>query len=94
MSNKRSRSRLQQSSGISEEETAVLVSKLHQLVPELRRRRTSDRVSPNRVLQETCNHIRSLQREVDGLSDRLSELLASIDADTVEAAVIRSLLSS
>ena len=45
-----------------------------------------------RVLQETCSYIRSLQREVDDLSDRLSELLATTDVSTAQAAVIRSLL--
>jgi hypothetical protein len=45
-----------------------------------------------RVLQETCSYIRSLHREVDGLSDRLSELLATADVSTAQAAVIRSLL--
>ena len=45
-----------------------------------------------RVLQETCSYIRSLHREVDDLSDRLSELLATADVSTAQAAVIRSLL--
>ncbi|KAG8088255.1 hypothetical protein GUJ93_ZPchr0010g7682 [Zizania palustris] len=44
------------------------------------------------VLQETCNYIRSLHREVDDLSDRLTELLAAADVSTAQAAVIRSLL--
>lgn len=47
-------------------------------------------VSASKVLQETCNYIRSLHREVDDLSDRLSELLAT--SDTAQAAIIRSLL--
>ncbi|KAL8150175.1 hypothetical protein V2J09_019983 [Rumex salicifolius] len=88
MSSRRSRSRHLQSSGgsgINEDQIAALVSKLHQLVPELRRRRNSDKASANRVLQETCNYIRSLHREVDDLSDRLSQLLASTDDDSVEA---------
>jgi hypothetical protein len=45
-----------------------------------------------RVLQETCSYIRSLHREVDDLSDRLSELLAASDISTAQAAIIRSLL--
>jgi hypothetical protein len=45
-----------------------------------------------RVLQETCSYIRSLHREVDDLSDRLSELLATADVSNAQAAVIRSLL--
>ena len=45
-----------------------------------------------RVLQETCNYIRSLHQEVDDLSERLSELLATSDMSSVQAAIIRSLL--
>uniref|UniRef100_A0A803RBM1 Uncharacterized protein n=1 Tax=Cannabis sativa TaxID=3483 RepID=A0A803RBM1_CANSA len=50
-------------------------------------------VSASKVLQETCNYIRNLNREVDDLSDRLSQLLATIDADSAEASIIRSLVS-
>jgi len=45
-----------------------------------------------RVLQETCNYIRSLHQEVDDLSERLSELLATSDMSSAQAAIIRSLL--
>ncbi|KAL8157227.1 transcription factor PRE6-like [Apium graveolens] len=94
MSSRRSRSG--QSSGaprISDDQIADLVSKLQQLIPEIRnRRRNSDRVSASKVLQETCNYIRNLHREVDDLSDRLSELLESTDSNSAQAAVIRSLL--
>ncbi|GAA0150612.1 hypothetical protein Leryth_021939 [Lithospermum erythrorhizon] len=91
MSSRRSRSR--QSgvvSRISDDQIADLVSKLHQIIPEIRSRR-SDKVSASKVLQETCNYIRSLHREVDDLSDRLSMLLES--ADDAQVAIIRSLLS-
>ncbi|KAK3223084.1 hypothetical protein Dsin_010109 [Dipteronia sinensis] len=92
MSSRRSQSR--QTSGasrISDEQISDLVSKLQQLIPELRARR-SNKVSASRVLQETCDYIRSLHREVDDLSDRLAELLASTDDTSAEAAIIRSLL--
>ncbi|XP_016445296.1 transcription factor PRE6-like [Nicotiana tabacum] len=92
MSSRRSRSR--QSSGvsrISDDQIADLVSKLQQLIPEIRNRR-SDKVSASKVLQETCNYIRNLHREVDGLSDRLSQLLESTESDSVQASIIRSLL--
>jgi hypothetical protein len=49
-------------------------------------------VPSGRVLQETCIHIRSLQREVDDVSERLSELLATSDMSSAQEAVIRSLL--
>ena len=48
--------------------------------------------SASRVLQETCSYIRSLHHEVDDLSERLSELLATTDTSSAQAAIIRSLL--
>ncbi|WCJ20781.1 Transcription factor PRE5 [Euphorbia peplus] len=90
MSTRRSR----QSAGvprITDDQIIDLVSKLRHLLPEIRDRR-SDKVSAAKVLQETCNYIRSLHREVDDLSDRLSQLLATIDAHSPEAAIIRSLI--
>ncbi|XWS23218.1 hypothetical protein CRYUN_Cryun29cG0102200 [Craigia yunnanensis] len=91
MSSRRSRSRQSGVSRITDDQISDLVSKLQQLIPELRGRRF-DKVSASKVLQETCNYIRSLHREADDLSDRLSELLASTDADSDQAAIIRSLL--
>ncbi|XP_060215757.1 transcription factor PRE6-like isoform X1 [Lycium barbarum] len=85
MSSRRSRSR------ISDDQIADLVSKLQQLIPEIGNRR-SDKVSASKVLQETCNYIRNLHREMDGLSERLSQLLESTDSDSAQAAIIRSLL--
>ncbi|CAA0834691.1 Transcription factor PRE6 [Striga hermonthica] len=93
MSSRRSRSRQSGSSRISDDQISDLVCRLQQLIPEMRNRR-SDKVSASKVLQETCNYIRSLHREVDDLSDRLSELLESTDGDSAQAAIIRSLLMS
>ncbi|WOG88826.1 hypothetical protein DCAR_0208061 [Daucus carota subsp. sativus] len=94
MSSRRSRSG--QSSGasrISDAQIADLVSKLQQLIPEIANRPTgSAQVSASKVLQETCEHIRNLRKEVSDLSDRLSQLLESIDSNSAQAAVIRSLL--
>ncbi|KAG2675619.1 hypothetical protein I3843_12G014500 [Carya illinoinensis] len=90
MSSRRSRTRQSGCSRpISDDQINDLVSKLQQLLPEIRDRR-SDQVSAANVLQETCNYIRSLHKEADDLSERLSELLAS--SDTAQAAIIRSLL--
>ncbi|XP_062170188.1 transcription factor ILI6-like [Alnus glutinosa] len=89
MSSRRSRSRQSGGSRITDDQINELVSKLQQLLPEIRDR-TSDKVSSAKVLQETCSYIRSLHREVDDLSERLSELLAT--TDTAQAAIIRSLL--
>ncbi|KAF1869316.1 hypothetical protein Lal_00018409 [Lupinus albus] len=49
-------------------------------------------VSSAKVLQETCNYIQNLHREVDDLSDRLSQLLANTESNSAQAAIIRSLL--
>ncbi|KAL4633736.1 hypothetical protein ACB098_04G110200 [Castanea mollissima] len=89
MSSRRSRSRQPGGSRITDDQINDLVSKLQQLLPEIRDRR-SDKVSAANVLQETCNYIRNLHREVDDLSERLSGLLAT--TDTAQAAIIRSLL--
>ncbi|CAL9045797.1 unnamed protein product [Musa banksii] len=85
MSSRRSR--------ISEEEISELVSKLQSLLPEARRR-GSGRASAAKLLKETCNYIRKLNREVDDLSNRLSALMATMDSDSAEADIIRSLLRS
>ncbi|VVB04384.1 unnamed protein product [Arabis nemorensis] len=91
MSNRRSR-QSSTASRISDDQMIDLVSKLRQLLPEIGERRRSDKVSASKVLQETCNYIRKLHREVDNLSDRLSQLLESVDEESPEATVIRSLL--
>ncbi|XP_055805433.1 transcription factor PRE6-like [Solanum dulcamara] len=92
MSGRRSR---QSSEGgtsrISDDQIIQLVSKLQQLLPEILNRR-SNKASASKVLQETCNYIINLHKEVDDLSDRLSQLLSTIDADSPEAAIIRSLI--
>ncbi|XP_010528329.1 PREDICTED: transcription factor PRE5 [Tarenaya hassleriana] len=90
MSNRRSR-QSSNSPRISDDQIIDLVGKLRQLLPEIRERRRSNKVSASKVLQETCNYIRNLHREVDNLSERLSQLLDSVDEDSAEAAVIRSL---
>ncbi|WVZ12863.1 hypothetical protein V8G54_017393 [Vigna mungo] len=85
MSSRRSRSRQSGASAeITDAQITDLVSKLQQLIPELRARR-SDKVSAAKVLQETCNYIKNLHREVDDLSDRLSELLANTDSNNTNA---------
>ncbi|CAL9137260.1 unnamed protein product [Musa acuminata subsp. burmannicoides] len=102
MSSRRPRSwQSSSASRITDEQINDLVSKLQAVLPEARIRR-SDRVnsltlhgaqvSAAKVLQETCNYIRSLHREVDDLSERLSELLASTESSSAQAAIIRSLL--
>ncbi|KAL1210255.1 Transcription factor PRE4 [Cardamine amara subsp. amara] len=76
---------------ITEDQINDLVVQLHRLLPELgNNRRRSEKVSASRVLQETCSYIRNLNKEVDDLSERLSQLLES--TDSAQAAFIRSLL--
>ncbi|KAJ3677349.1 hypothetical protein LUZ60_003073 [Juncus effusus] len=92
MSSRRSRSRRSSNSTrITEEQIVDLVSKLQDLIPETRVS-TNDRVSASSVLQDTCNYIRSLQQEIDDLSERLSDLLATNEMTSAQAAIIRSLL--
>ncbi|KAK6790608.1 hypothetical protein RDI58_009689 [Solanum bulbocastanum] len=93
MSNRRTRGSRQSSgaSRISDDQIADLVSKLQLLIPESRSTRSSNKVEASKVLQETCNYIRSLHREVEDLSDRLSVLLESTESDSAQAAIIRSL---
>lgn len=44
------------------------------------------------MVQDTCSYIRSLQQEVDDLSETLAALLASDAVPSDQAALIRSLL--
>ncbi|KAG0449685.1 hypothetical protein HPP92_027117 [Vanilla planifolia] len=78
---------------ITDEEIDELVSKLQALLPESRRPITA-RPSALKLLKETCGYIRSLHREVDDLSDRLAELMATLDSNSAQAEIIRSLLRS
>ncbi|KAK8930560.1 Transcription factor bHLH135 [Platanthera zijinensis] len=78
---------------ITEDEINELVSKLQSLLPEARRP-AAGRASAAKLLKETCNYIKSLNREVDGLSDRLSGLIATMDSNSAEAEILRSFLRS
>ncbi|XP_074286558.1 transcription factor PRE6-like [Silene latifolia] len=77
---------------ISDAQIIELVYKLQQLVPELHRPR-SDKVSASKVLHETCTYIRNLKREMEDLSDRLSQLLTTLDSNSEEARIIASLVN-
>ncbi|KAI0495362.1 transcription factor ILI5 [Dendrobium catenatum] len=88
MSSRRGNSR-----SITDDEINELISKLQSLLPESRRRNTT-RASASKLLKETCSYIRSLHREVEDLSERLSELMASMDSNSAQAEIIRSLLRS
>ncbi|RRT59818.1 hypothetical protein B296_00002243 [Ensete ventricosum] len=88
-------------SRISEEEIKELISMLQSLLPETRHRRrrsssssSEPRASAAKLLKETCNYIKSLHREIDDLSDRLAELITTMDMNSAEAELVRSLLHS
>lgn len=48
-------------------------------------------VSASSILEETCSYIRRLNKEVDDLSQRLSQLLDSADITDVDEQLIRRL---
>ncbi|KQJ84900.1 transcription factor ILI1 [Brachypodium distachyon] len=98
-SSRRSRSRRAGSSlpsssrrSISEEQVSELLSKLQALLPDSQPRNGAHRGAASRVVQDTCSYIRSLQQEVDDLSETLAALLASDAVPSDQAALIRSLL--
>ncbi|GAB4845495.1 hypothetical protein Ancab_038902 [Ancistrocladus abbreviatus] len=77
----------------SEDELNKLMLKLQALLPaESRNRRHTTRVSASETMKEVCIYIKKLQIEVDELSERLSELLPSIDLNDADAEILRSLL--
>ncbi|KAL6583962.1 hypothetical protein OROMI_003251 [Orobanche minor] len=78
-------------SRFTEDEVNVLILKLQTLLPEASSRRNKS-VQASKVLKETCDYIKSLQKEVDDLSERLSQLLASGNITTLDADIIRGLL--
>ncbi|XP_076943045.1 transcription factor ILI6-like [Bidens hawaiensis] len=90
MSTSRSRYRQTRPSRITDDQIADLVYKLQQLIP-------NDQIHTTlkcKGLEETCSYVRRLQREVEDLSQRLSELLQSMDTNSPQAAIIRTLLMS
>ncbi|XP_071731077.1 transcription factor PRE1-like [Rutidosis leptorrhynchoides] len=91
MSSRRSRQSSNGTPRINDDQIIQLISKLQQHLPEIGNRRPN-KASASKVLQETCSYVRSLHREVDGLSDRLSQLLSTIDSNSPEASIIRSLI--
>ncbi|KAL3819393.1 hypothetical protein ACJIZ3_005298 [Penstemon smallii] len=85
MSNRRRVSR------ITEDEAQELILKLQTLLPDSSSRCNS-KVSASNILKETCNYIKKLQKEVDDLSDRLTQLASSGDISSIDADIIASLL--
>lgn len=50
------------------------------------------KVPASKILEETCNYIKSLRREGDNLGERLSQLLDSMENDGVDVSIIRDLV--
>ncbi|TKY66073.1 Transcription factor PRE5 [Spatholobus suberectus] len=48
--------------------------------------------SASEILQETCCHIRRLQKEVEQLSERLSELMDSVDISDIDRRTLQNFL--
>ncbi|RRT50474.1 hypothetical protein B296_00036314 [Ensete ventricosum] len=69
-----------------------MTSHLGVVLYELPRGNDKAQCAQAKLLQETCNYIRSLSREVDDLSDRLSALVETMDNNSAEAEIVRSLL--
>ncbi|KAK4568264.1 hypothetical protein RGQ29_003877 [Quercus rubra] len=84
MSSRRSRN-------FTNEEIKDLVLKLQSLLPQPNQR-LNQTLSASMVLNETCNYIKRLQKEADELSERLSQLLDSVDTTGVDVELIRTLL--
>ncbi|XVF11948.1 hypothetical protein REPUB_Repub08aG0072600 [Reevesia pubescens] len=79
------------SNKITDDELNALILKLQTLLPQLNQGRNG-RVSATKVLNETCCYIRRLQKEVDDLSERLSQRLGSMDITSFDAEILRNLL--
>ncbi|KAJ9677383.1 hypothetical protein PVL29_022392 [Vitis rotundifolia] len=80
-------------SRVTDDEINDLILKLQALLPHSNQRRTSTGASGWRILKETCSYIKRLHREVGDLSERLSQLLDSLDnINGVEVEQLRSLL--
>ncbi|CBI15246.3 hypothetical protein AAG906_001412 [Vitis piasezkii] len=80
-------------SRVTDDEINDLILKLQALLPHSNQRRTSTGASAWRILKETCSYIKRLHREVGDLSERLSQLLDSLDnINGVEVEQLRSLL--
>jgi CRISPR/Cas system CSM-associated protein Csm2 small subunit len=48
--------------------------------------------STSKILQETLNHIRRLQKEVEDLSERLTQLMDSVDINDSDRRTLENFL--
>ncbi|KDP31231.1 hypothetical protein JCGZ_11607 [Jatropha curcas] len=80
-----------EASKITKNEIIDLILKLQALLPHINQRQDS-RVSASKILKETCSYIGKLQREVDDLSEKLSQMLDSMDISNVDVESLISIL--
>ncbi|WJX76312.1 hypothetical protein P8452_59751 [Trifolium repens] len=78
-------------SKFKEKQINDLVSRLQLLLPQLNERNNS-RQSTSKILQETLNHIRRLQKEVEDLSERLTQLMDSVDINDSDRRTLENIL--
>ncbi|KAG4936543.1 hypothetical protein AAZX31_18G159300 [Glycine max] len=83
--------RSSRTSKFTEIEINELVSRLQVLLLQVNQRGNS-RQSASKILQETCCYIRKLQEEVEQLSERLSELMDSVDISDIDRRTLQNLL--
>ncbi|KAG5522825.1 hypothetical protein RHGRI_034840 [Rhododendron griersonianum] len=78
----------------SEDEINNLLLNLRAILPDQSNSSctTTTRVPASKILKEACKYIKRLHREADDLSERLSQLLASVDTAGIDADILRSLL--
>ncbi|KAI3717771.1 hypothetical protein L1987_69591 [Smallanthus sonchifolius] len=69
-----------------------LVSKLQALLPSSSSSCKRTTVPSSKILEETCNYIKSLRRKGDNLGERLSQLLDSMENNGVDVSIIKDLL--
>ncbi|CAL0304508.1 unnamed protein product [Lupinus luteus] len=74
-----------------ENEINDLVSRLQVMLPQLNQRNNS-RQPVSKILQETCCHIKNLQKAVEDLSEKLSKLMDSMDISDIDRRTIEEFL--
>ncbi|XP_047955762.1 transcription factor ILI5-like [Salvia hispanica] len=79
-------------SRFTEDEINHLIFKLHASLQHHSNSTCNKKRSAAKILKRTCNYIKKLQREVDDLSDQLSQRLASGDINAADADIITRLL--
>ncbi|XP_057806419.1 transcription factor ILI3-like [Salvia miltiorrhiza] len=85
-------SRRARASRLTEDELNNLIFKLHASLPHHSNSTSDKKTSAAKILKRTCNYIKKLQKEVDDLSDGLSQALASGDINAADADTITTFL--